>query len=221
MKFYYKTLAFASLLALAACSDFDEMNTNPYEPPYSPGTSNTDVSPEGIDIDYELPEADIKALKEAETSIGSLFRNLTNEGPYNDYQVTTNLTHDIYAGYMANTSAGFHEKACTYVYTDDWSRNRWDHFYNDRTANEYAQIIKVCHFVNKDKYWNEFYVTRIYYAFLISMQTDTYGDIPLSYYIKGMLPPTQYISIPAKRMCTMLCSNCWMKLSPTSNPTKV
>ena len=31
MKFYYKTLAFASLLALAACSDFDEMNTNPYE----------------------------------------------------------------------------------------------------------------------------------------------------------------------------------------------
>ena len=65
MKFYYKTLAFASLLALAACSDFDEMNTNPYEPPYSPGTSNTDVSPEGIDIDYELPEADIKALKEA------------------------------------------------------------------------------------------------------------------------------------------------------------
>ena len=43
MKFYYKTLAFASLLALAACSDFDEMNTNPYEPPYSPGTSNTYV----------------------------------------------------------------------------------------------------------------------------------------------------------------------------------
>ena len=118
MKFYYKTLAFASLLALAACSDFDEMNTNPYEPPYSPGTSNTDVSPEGIDIDYELPEADIKALKEAETSIGSLFRNLTNEGPYNDYQVTTNLTHDIYAGYMANTSAGFHEKAShTYILT--------------------------------------------------------------------------------------------------------
>ena len=161
--------------------------------------SFADVSPEGIDIDYELPEADIKALKEAETSIGSLFRNLTNEGPYNDYQVTTNLTHDIYAGYMANTSAGFHEKACTYVYTDDWSKNRWDHFYNDRTANEYAQIIKVCHFVNKDKYWNEFYVTRIYYAFLISMQTDTYGDIPLSYYIKGMLPPTQYISYTSQK----------------------
>ena len=194
MKFYYKTFAFASLLALAACSDFDEMNTNPYEPPYSPGSSTTDVSPDGIDIDYELSEEDIAALKEAETSIGSLFRNLTNEGPYNDYQTTTNLTHDIYAGYMANTSASFHEQACTYVYTDGWSRNRWNHFYNDRTANEYAQIIKVCHFVDKDKYWNEFYVTRIYYAFLISMQTDTYGNIPLAYYIKGMLPPTQYVS---------------------------
>ena len=152
MKFYYKTFAFASLLALAACSDFDEMNTNPYEPPYSPGSSTTDVSPDGIDIDYELSEEDIAALKEAETSIGSLFRNLTNEGPYNDYQTTTNLTHDIYAGYMANTSASFHEQACTYVYTDGWSRNRWNHFYNDRTANEYAQIIKVCHFVDKDKY---------------------------------------------------------------------
>ena len=62
MKFYYKTLAFASLLALAACSDFDEMNTNPYEPPYSPGNSNTDLSPEGIDIYYELPESAISAL---------------------------------------------------------------------------------------------------------------------------------------------------------------
>ena len=26
------------------------------------------------------------------------------------------------------------------------------------------------------------------------MQTDTYGNIPLAYYIKGMLPPTQYVS---------------------------
>ena len=93
------------------------------------------------------------------------------------------------------------KKACTYVYTDDWSRNRWDHFYNDRTANEYAQIIKVCHFVNKDKYWNEFYVTRIYYAFLISMQTDTYGDIPLSYYIKGMLPPDTVYFIYQPKGC--------------------
>lgn len=199
MKLYYKALAFTSLLALAACTDFDEMNTNPYEPPYSPGSSATDVNPEGIDLDYELSEADIKALKEAESSIGSLFRNLTNEGPYNDYQVTTNLTHDIYAGFMANTSSDFHERSCTYAYWDEWSKKRWEHFYNDRTANEYAQIIKVCHFVDKERYWNEFYVARIYYAFLISMQTDTYGDIPLSYYVKGVLPPTQYISYTSQK----------------------
>ena len=31
------------------------------------------------------------------------------------------------------------------------------------------------------------------------MQTDTYGDIPLSYYIKGMLPPTQYISYTSQK----------------------
>ena len=116
MKFYYKTLAFASLLALAACSDFDEMNTNPYEPPYSPGTSNTDVSPEGIDIDYELPEADIKALKEAETSIGSLFRNLTNEGPYNDYQVTTNLTF-MPAIWQIHLPVSMKKPAHTYILT--------------------------------------------------------------------------------------------------------
>lgn len=199
MKFYYKAFAFSSLLALAACSDFDEMNTNPYEPPYSPGSSATDVNPEGIDIDYTLTDADIKALKEGESSMGTLFRNLTNEGPYNDYQVTTNLTHDIYAGFMANTSSGFHEQACTYAYTDGWSRNRWNHFYNDRTANEYAQIIKICHFVNKEKYLNEFHVARIYYAFLMSMQTDTYGDIPISYYVKGVLPPTQYISYTSQK----------------------
>lgn len=195
MKFnLYKIMALSVLVAMASCTDFDEMNTNPYEPPYTPGSSATDVDPEGIDLNYELSEDDLEALKKSESSLGTLFRTMTNEGPYNDYQVTTNLTHDIYAGFMANTSAGFHERACTYSYYDDWSKNRWNHFYNDRTANEYAQIVKICHFVNPEKYHNEFYVARIYYAFLASMQTDTYGDIPMSYYIKGVLPPTQNVS---------------------------
>lgn len=197
MKFYYKLFAFLSLLALAACHDFDEMNTNPYEPIYSPGGA-LDVGPEGIDINYELPDDEIDKLKEMETSIGSLFRTFSFEGPNNDYQTTTNLTHDVYAGYMADNNSGFHEKSCTYAYWDDWSKARWNHFYNDRSANEYAQIIKVCHFINKEKYWNEYYVARIYYAFLISMQTDTYGDIPLDYYIKGALPPSQNVSYTAQ-----------------------
>lgn len=194
MKFkIYTLLAFFSILGLTACSDFEKKNIDPYNPPYNPGESN-DVNPDGIDLDYEISEAELKQLKNSESSIGSLFRNLTYEGLYNDYQVTTNLTHDIYAGYMANASAGFHESSPTYVYTDKWSKRRWEHFYDDRTAQEYAQLVKIFHFVNPEKYKNEFYVTRIYYAFLISMQTDTYGDIPLSYYVKGALPPDQNVS---------------------------
>lgn len=195
MKFnIFKLIGLSSLLIASACSDLEEMNNDPYNPPYTPGESATDVNPEGIAMDYELSSKDLEELKKSESSLGSLFRNLTNEGPYNDYQVATNLTHDIYAGYLANASTGFHEKSPTYVYTDDWSKSRWNHFYDDRTASEYAQIIKICHFVNQEKYLNEFHVARIYYAFLISMQTDTYGDIPLSYYVKGVLPPDQNVS---------------------------
>lgn len=195
MKFkIYKSLVLFSFIALAACTDFEEMNTDPYNPPYAPGESATDVNPEGIDLDYELSEEDIKKLSDSEASIGSLFRSFTYEGLYNDYQITTNLTHDIYAGYMANSSTSFHESSPTYVYRDGWSASRWKHFYDNRTAQEYAQLVKIFHFVNPEKYVNEFYVTRIYYAFLISMQTDTYGDIPLSYYIKGVLPPDQNVT---------------------------
>lgn len=190
----YKSLALCSFVALSACTDFEKMNTDPYNPPYVPGESATNVNPEGIDLDYELSDKDLEELKKSESSLGSLFRSMTNEGIYNDYQITTNLTHDIYAGYMANNSTGFHELSPTYAYNDGWSKRRWEHFYDDRTAQEYAQIVKICHFINKEKYLNEFYVARIYYAFLISMQTDTYGDIPLAYYLKGVLPPDQNVT---------------------------
>ena len=36
-------------------------------------------------------------------------------------------------------------------------------------------------------------MTRIYYAFLISMQTDTYGAIPLEYYVKGAMPTDEKV----------------------------
>ncbi|MDR0893103.1 MAG: SusD/RagB family nutrient-binding outer membrane lipoprotein [Mediterranea sp.] len=194
MNYRKAIIALASMLALTACHDFAELNTNPYQPPYNPGSSATDVNPEGIDIDYKISKDDSITLQKNEANLGTLFRNMTNEGAYNDYQVTTNLTHDTYAGFMANTDMGFHYRSCTYVYYDDWSKNRWNHFYNDRSAAEYAQIIRICHFVNPEKYHNEYYVARIYYAFLISMQTDTYGDIPLQYYVKGALPPSQNVN---------------------------
>ena len=100
----YKSVALCSLLALAGCHDFEELNTNPYAPIYDPTVEN--VSADGIDIDYTLTEHAMASLKGMEGAIGSIFANFTYEGPYNDYQTTTNLTHDIYAGYWGNNVSG-------------------------------------------------------------------------------------------------------------------
>ena len=112
----YKSVALCSLLALAGCHDFEELNTNPYAPIYDPTVEN--VSADGIDIDYTLTEHAMASLKGMEGAIGSIFANFTYEGPYNDYQTTTNLTHDIYAGYWGNNVSGFVNQAPTYSYTD-------------------------------------------------------------------------------------------------------
>lgn len=36
----YKSVALCSLLALAGCHDFEELNTNPYAPIYDPTVEN-------------------------------------------------------------------------------------------------------------------------------------------------------------------------------------
>ena len=41
----YKSVALCSLLALAGCHDFEELNTNPYAPIYDPTVEN--VSADG------------------------------------------------------------------------------------------------------------------------------------------------------------------------------
>ena len=99
----YKSVALCSLLALAGCHDFEEMNTNPNAPVYDP--SVMDCGPEGIDIDYTISESALESLKATESALGSIFFNFTYEGLYNDYQTATNLTHDVYAAY--NGSNGF------------------------------------------------------------------------------------------------------------------
>lgn len=199
----YKSVALCSLLALAGCHDFEELNTNPYAPIYDPTVEN--VSPDGIDIDYTLTENAMASLKGMEGAIGSIFANFTYEGPYNDYQITTNLTHDIYAGYWGANVGSFVNQAPTYSYTDGWSAYRWKHFYDDRSISEYSQLIKTFHFCNKDYYHTAFHITRIYYAFLLSMQTDTYGDIPVSYYVKGAMPPEENVTYtPQKEVYNIL-----------------
>ena len=142
-----------------------------------------------ININYRLDENALAALNESD--IASMFSNMTYEGLYRDYQRTTNLTHDMYAGYVANNKPAFNPSSPSYSYTDGWSGLRWEFFYNERTAQEYAPLLKIFYFkdnAERTKYKNAFYITRIYWAFLASMTTDTYGDIPLSAYVRGLLP---------------------------------
>lgn len=193
MKFnLYKSVAICSLLALAGCHDFEEMNTNPYSAVYDPTVIGGTA--EGIDIDYTLSERALKSLQATEGAVGATFANFVYEGLYNDYQTATNLTHDVYAAYSGANSSGFLTQSPSYSYSDGWSANRWKHFYDDRTVSEYSQLIKTFWFCNKDYYHNAFYITRIYYAFLLSAQTDTYGDIPTQYYVKGALPPEENVA---------------------------
>lgn len=193
MKFnMYKSVAMCSLLALlAGCHDFEEMNTNPYQPVYDP--SIIGGTGEGIDIDYTVSDNALESLRATEGSAGATFYNFVYEGLYNDYQTTTSLTHDMYAGYWGNNVSGFVQNSPTYSYNDGWSAGRWRHFYDDRTVSEYSQLIKTFWFCDKEYYHTAFYITRIYYAFLMSAQTDTYGDIPIKYYVKGALPPEENV----------------------------
>ena len=64
--------------------------------------------------------------------------------------------------------------------------------------------------LKKDYYHTAFYITRIYYAFLLSMQTDTYGDIPVAYYVKGAMPANRDgISIMALLIITATGFRSW------------
>ena len=198
-----KSIALCSLIGLTGCYDFEELNTNPYAPVYDPSTEG--ATADGIDIDYTISENALKSLKATESGVGATFSNFVYEGLYNDYQTTTNLTHDIYAGYWGNNVSGFVSNSPTYSYNDGWSASRWRHFYDDRTVSEYSQLIKTFWFCNKDYYHTAFYITRIYYAFLMSVQTDTYGDIPIKYYVKGAIPPEENVEYtPQKEVYKMI-----------------
>ncbi len=69
----YKSVALCSLLALAGCHDFEEMNTNPNAPVYDP--SVMDCGPEGIDIDYTISESALESLKATESALGKFEGN--------------------------------------------------------------------------------------------------------------------------------------------------
>ncbi|MCL1938797.1 MAG: SusD/RagB family nutrient-binding outer membrane lipoprotein [Candidatus Azobacteroides sp.] len=165
-----------------SCTDgFDAINT----PLYPPDPGKSEGFGEGIYLGDSISIEELAQLQANISGIGSEFRNFSYEGLYNDYQITTNLTHDIYAGYFANMNPSWIMDTPTYMYHAGWSDSRWNHFYLHRTA-EYRALVRSLWFVGHDfknntgPYLNAFYITRIYYSFLISMLTDTYGDVPLS-----------------------------------------
>lgn len=185
--------ALAGILCFtSACTDgFDELNKNPLNPPYVAGQNpnNPGEQPTGeyadIDMPLKVSDAELNALKDNVNGIGAIFKSFTYEGLVDDYQRTTNLTHDIYCGYFANNNPGFINSSPNYIYTEDWSGRRWNHFYKKRSA-EYKMLARTFRYVDREMYKNAFYITRIYYAFLASTMTDTYGDMPFLPLIKGL-----------------------------------
>lgn len=188
--YYTRNLLIALLLgSISGCEDFASLNLDKSQPPFNADQQITDVDDNSkyadINLNYTLSEADIDNLKNEESLVGALFSEMTYQGMYNDYQRISNLTHDMYAGYFANNHQNFIQLSPSYKYTDGWSALRWKWFYNDRTTAEYYKLAQIFHFVDPVKYKNAFYILRIYWAYLASVTTDTYGDIPMSAYVKA------------------------------------
>lgn len=185
-----KNLGIGTILALSSqsCTDgFDRMNTHPFVPPYITENNQSELFGD-INLSNTTTEKELASLKDGREGVGGIFKKFTYEGMINDFQRTTNLTHDIYAGYFATNKSDFLTSSPNYIYTDNWSAFRWDHFYKDRSR-EYRALVRTFWYVDRSYYSNAYYITRIYYAFLVSNMTDTYGNIPLKAYIKGETVP--------------------------------
>lgn len=199
----FMAMAFTSALmlgGLTSCYDLTELGDDPYALPNDNVNNggNKPVDPIGeygdIDISYEVTDAtELSQIKDDLAAASSTFRNFLYEGYYNDYQITTNLTHDIYAGYTGNNNPGFVNSAPDYKYADGWSSSRWRHFYVDR-CKEYASLLRAFKFSpNAEMYTNQYHITRIYFAFLALANTDTYGDMPFKIYASAQTPETNNV----------------------------
>lgn len=172
---------------MTSCDDFGDMNQ-----PKDRETSGGDRGKpgEGIYMSDEISAEELAIIQTNITTMGGIFKSFSYEGMYNNYQVTTNLTHDFYAGYFANFNPSWVNSTPAYAYADGWSVSRWDHFYVDRSK-EYSALARSFWYLSREskRYLNAFYITRIYYAFLASTLTDTYGEVPFSYeLIQGLTP---------------------------------
>lgn len=202
----FTILALTSALfmgTLTACYDLTELSKDPYALPNDVADKTPDEEPDpekpvgaydDIDITYLVTDADALAqIKDDLSAAPSTFRNFLYEGYYNDYQTTTNLTHDIYAGYTGNNNPKFVGSSPDYNYADGWSSNRWRHFYVDR-CKEYSSLLRAFKFSpNPERYVNQYHITRIYFVFLALANTDTYGDMPFKVYASARTPETNNV----------------------------
>lgn len=193
-------LAFTMACTVSSCYDLDEMSHNPYEIEDNTGaggdidnTEQDNTKYADVNIDFTVSKEDSATLKTALADAPGTFRNFLYQGYYNDYQITTNLSHDIYAGYVANNQPKHSLKTPDYSYGDGWSGQRWAHFYNERSS-EYRTLLRAYKFNdNPGKYKNMFYITCIYYVFLALANTDTYGAMPFREYAQARIPETNNV----------------------------
>lgn len=195
----------ATLSLTTSCYDLEDMGHNPYEIESKDAGSDTPVTPEkdnkyaDINLNYAISKDDSAVCKVDLAGAGATFRNFLYEGYYNDYQITTNLSHDIYGGYVANNQPKHAKKSPDYGYSDGWSGARWGHFYNDRSK-EYRTLLRAFRFNGTPaRYRNMFYITRIYYAFLALANTDTYGDMPFKEYAQARIPETNKVAYDSQK----------------------
>ena len=121
-QFIRKTIYLAAVSALVGCYDLNDLSKNPYElPDNSSQSKEINVEKDNskyadINIDFAVSANDSVNLKSKLADAPAIFRNFLYEGYYNDYQITTNLSHDIYAGFVANNQpkhAGKHQITTT------------------------------------------------------------------------------------------------------------
>lgn len=189
-----------SLLTIHSCYDFDALREDPYALIDHSNSTGTDTETEDdtkyadINLSFKVSKEDSVAYRTDLAGAASTFRSFLYDGYYNDYQITTNLSHDIYAGYVANNQPKHAKKSPDYGYADGWSATRWRHFYDDRSS-EYRTLLRAFKFNNNpDQYRNYFYITRIYYTFLALANTDTYGAMPLKEYVSARVPETNNVA---------------------------
>lgn len=199
--FFGGLIAATTLLTFASCYDLEDMNRDPYGVEDSDNAGG-EITPDGpdeskyadINLNYSVSKEDSAVYKKALADAPATFRTFLYQGYYNDYQITTNLSHDIYAGYVANNQPKHAKKSPDYGYSDGWSGQRWKHFYTERST-EYRDLLRAYKFNDTpEKYRNMFYITRIYYAFLALANTDTYGDMPFREYVQAKVPETNNVA---------------------------